>query len=193
VGTTPPPAGATNPPVTGAANPPVTGAANPPGGARPVGVVPVQPVTGAATPAAAAPPAQILLTAPTSELQLGGQPYTVPVSVTGVSDLAAVTLTIMYDPKIIKATSVSPGTFMQQGAVTPTFQPKIDEVNGRIDIAISRSGSAPGAAGTGLLAGLVFQGIAPGQSKITVTGTAYNPKGEAIAIQLPAGTTVTVK
>ena len=130
---------------------------------------------------------------PTSELQLGGQPYTIPVSVTQVSDLTAVSLTITYDPKIIKATSVSPGTFMQQGGVQPTFQPKIDEVNGRIDIVINRSGNSPGASGTGLLAGLVFQAVGAGQAKISLAGTAFNPKGEPIPIQLPAGVTVTVK
>ena len=77
-----------------------------------------------------------------------------------MSDLGAVTLTITYDPKVVKATSVSPGTFMQQGGVTPVFVPKIDEATGRIDIAVSRGGTAPGATGTGLLAGLVFQAVA---------------------------------
>jgi general secretion pathway protein D len=177
--------------VTG--NPPATGGAatSATGGARPTGVVAVQPVTSGA-PAAAAP-AQILLTVPTSELQMGGQPYTVPVSVTGVSELGALTITITYDPKILKATSVSPGTFMQQGNVTPTFAPKIDEATGRIDIAISRGANAPGAAGTGLLAGLVFQGVAAGTSKVTVTGTAFTPDGKPISIQLPAPTSVIVK
>jgi type II secretory pathway component GspD/PulD (secretin) len=187
----PPPGAAGNPPVTG--NPPATGGAatSATGGARPTGVVAVQPVTSGA-PAAAAP-AQILLTVPTSELQMGGQPYTVPVSVTGVSELGALTITITYDPKILKATSVSPGTFMQQGNVTPTFAPKIDEATGRIDIAISRGANAPGAAGTGLLAGLVFQGVAAGTSKVTVTGTAFTPDGKPISIQLPAPTSVIVK
>jgi hypothetical protein len=153
--------------------------------------VAVQPVSGAA--ATAAPPAQILLTVPAAELQVGGPPYTVPVSVTGVSDLGAATLTITYDPKVLKATSVSPGTFMQQGNVQPTFVPKIDEANGRIDIAISRSGNAPGAAGTGLLAGLVFQAVGPGSSKIAVTATAFSPSGQPITLQLPPAGSVTVK
>jgi len=152
----------------------------------------VQPVTSGA-PAPAVPPAQILLTAPTTELQMGGQPYTIPVSVTGVSDLYGMTLTITYDPKVLKATSVSPGTFMQQGMVTPTFAPKIDEANGRIDIAISRAGDGAGAAGTGLLAGLVFQAVGAGQSKITVIGNAFGPGGKPITIQFPAAATVVVK
>lgn len=178
-------------PTTGAANPPATGGAANTTGSRIPGVVGVTPVTSGAP--AAAPPAQILLTAPTSELQLGGQPYTLPVSVTGVSEMGALTLTITYDPKILKATSVSPGTFMQQSNVTPTFAPKIDEANGRIDIAISRGAGNPGAAGTGLLAGLVFQGVGAGSSKITITGMAFTPDGKPITIQLPAAATIVVK
>jgi hypothetical protein len=192
-GAVPPVTGA-QPPVTATIPPPPpTGGTNPPTGtARAAGVVPVTAVTGAAAPAGA-PGAQILVSAPTGDMQLGGQPYTVPVSVTNVSDLGAVTLTITYDPKVIKATSVSPGTFMQQSGVTPTFVPKIDEANGRIDIAISRGAGAPGAAGTGLLAGLVFQAVGAGQSRITVAGVALSPEGKPINIQLPPGVTVTVK
>jgi general secretion pathway protein D len=186
-GAVPPPAGAVPPPV---ATP--TPTPSPAPTPRAPGVVAVQPVTGAAAPTAA-PPAQILLTVPAADMQVGGPPYTVPVSVTGVSDLGAATLTITYDPKVLKATSVSPGTFMQQGGVSPTFAPKIDEASGRIDIAVSRGANAPGAAGTGLLAGLVFQAVGPGSSKITVSATALTPGGQPITLQLPAAGSVTVK
>jgi len=145
----------------------------------------------AATPAT--PPAQILLSVPTTELQMGGAPYTVPLSVTQVSGLSAVTVTITYDPKVVKATSVSPGTFMQQGGVTPVFAPKIDEAAGRIDIAVTRGGTAPGAAGTGLLAGLVFQAVGPGTSKISVTGIALGADGKPIQVQFPTPGVLTVK
>jgi type II secretory pathway component GspD/PulD (secretin) len=195
--TTPPTAGA--PPVTagGAASttgsgggvmPPAT-SAPPPGQTRTPGVVPV--TAGGAAPAEAS--AQILLTVPAEDLQIGGAPYTVPISITGVSHLGAMTLTIVYDPKVIRATAVTAGTFMQQGGVNPTFVPKIDEATGRIDIAISRSGTAPGAAGTGPLAGLVFQAVGPGTSKITITGTALTPDGQPMPLQLPQAGSVMVK
>ena len=71
----------------------------------------------------------------------------------GVSQLGSATVTITYDPKVLSAISVSPGPFMQQGGVQPTFLPKIDEVAGRIDIAIARPVSSPGAAGDGLARG----------------------------------------
>lgn len=170
----------------GAATAPPAGAPPP---TRAPGVVAIQPVADAPAPLAAG--AQLVVTVPGTELQLGGPPYTVPVGITGVSQLGSVTLTITYDPKILRATSVSPGTFMQQGGASPAFAPKIDEAAGRIDIAIARVATAPGAAGTGLLAGLVFQAIGAGTSRITVTGVAMTPSGQAIPLQLtPASVTV---
>jgi general secretion pathway protein D len=169
----------TTPPPT--APPPVT---------RAPGVVAVAPVTAADKDPTSA---QLLMTVPTADLQLGGPPYTVPVTVTGVSQLGAITLTISYDPKVLKATSASPGTFMQQGGITPAFVPKIDEATGRIDIAVSRGGTAPGAAGTGLLAGIVFQTVGAGTTRISITGTALTPDGKAIPLQLPPAASVIVK
>jgi general secretion pathway protein D len=175
---TPPPTGVVPPPT---APPPVT---------RAPGVVAVAPVTAADKDPTAA---QLLMTVPTADLQLGGPPYTVPVTITGVSQLGAITLTITYDPKVLKATSASLGPFMQQGGIKPMFVPKIDEATGRIDIAISRGGTAPGAAGTNLLAGVVFQAVGAGTGKISITGTALTPDGKAIPLQLPPAASVIVK
>ena len=68
---------------------------------------------------------------------------------------------------------------MQQGGVTPTFTPKIDAALGRIDIAIARPNDEPGASGTGLLAGIVFQAVAPGSSQVTATAVTLNANGAA--------------
>jgi len=181
-----PPAGATPPAGAGAA-----GAAGGAGTTRAPGVVPIQPVPSGGAPAPTAP-AQIILTAPGNELQLGGAPYTVPVRITDVSQLGSVTLTITFDPAVLRATTVSPGTFMQQGGASPAFAPKIDAAAGRIDIAISRDSKLPGAAGTGLLAAIAFQTVGAGTSRISITGVAMTPAGQPIPVQtVPA--TVTVK
>jgi general secretion pathway protein D len=175
---------ATTPPAVNPATASATNPANP-------RVVPVE----AANPAAAPvlPNAQILFTVPASELQKDGAPYTAPISIANVSQLGAVTLTITYDPKVLKAVSASASPWMNQGGVTPTFVPKIDEARGRIDIAIMRPGTAPGASGTGMLAAVVFQGIGAGTSKITVTGTALTPESKAITLTVPAVSTIVVK
>jgi general secretion pathway protein D len=125
-------------------------------------------------------------------MQMGGPPYTMPVRIEGVSQLGQATVTITYDPKVLKAVSVSPGGFMQQGGVQATFVPKIDEATGRIDIAMARPASAPGASGTDWLAGIVFQAVGAGQSRVNVTAVLMTASGQPIPVQtVPA--TVTVK
>ena len=185
--------GVAQPPAGGAAQPPA-GAAQPPAGRgetppRP-GIVPVEPVTPVTT-APAAPPAQVVVTVPTQGLTVGGVPGTVPITVTGVSQLSAISLVVTYNPAVVRAVSVSQGTFMQQGGMTPTFTQKIDPTAGRIDIAIARNNDQSGASGTGLLAGIVFQPVAAGSSPITVTAVALDATAKPIAVQVvPASITV---
>jgi type II secretory pathway component GspD/PulD (secretin) len=161
------------------------GAAAPPR-ANVVPVVPIEAAGGPPPPAGA----RVLVQLPEAPLQVGGPPYTLPLRIEGVSQLGSATVTITYDPKILKASSVSPGPFIQQGGVQPTFLPKIDEVAGRIDIAIARPVSSPGAAGDGWLAGLVFQAVAPGTTRLTVAAVAKTPNGQDIPLQVAPATVV---
>ena len=124
---------------------------------------------------------------------MGGAPYQVPLSISNVSQLATVTVTVTYDPAILKAEAVVQGSFMQQGGVTPTFSPKIDAAAGRVDIVVTRGVDQPGANGTGPLAAIVFKGVASGSSKITVVGVAMTPGGQAIPVQAGPPASVVVK
>jgi general secretion pathway protein D len=177
--------------------PPVGAAATPPGGAAAAGagappranVVPVVPIEAAGAPASPTG-ARVLVQLPETPMQVGGPPYTLPLRIESVSQLGSATITITYDPKVLRATSVSPGPFVQQGGVQPTFLPKIDEVAGRIDIAIARPVSSPGAAGDGWLAGLVFQAVAPGTTRLNVTAVAKTPTGQDIPLQVAPATVV---
>ncbi len=188
-GAVPPPAGQTPPAATGAgAPPPQPAVVQPP---RTPGVVALQPVVTPAPPPQT--PAQLLVSAPAAEFQMGGAPYSVPVNVSNVSQLGAITLTITYDPAVLKAESVVQGTFMQQGGVTPTFAPKIDAAAGRIDIVVTRGGDQPGAGGAGLIAGIVFKAIGAGTSKISVVGVATTPAGQPIPLQTGSPASVIVK
>ena len=177
------PTGATPPPAGGAAAPP-------PAPARAPGVVPIEPVTG--PPAQPATGTQILVRVPEGPLQMGGPPYNVPLSIDNVNQLGSLTMTITYDPKVLRATAASQGTFMQQGGVQTTFVPKIDEATGRIDIALARPATSPGATGSGFLIGVTFQAVAAGQSRIAVTAVAMTASGQPIPVQV-APATVTVK
>lgn len=178
------PAPAPAPPVA----PPTASAGAPPASR----VVPIEAVPSTPVPPTSTLGAQIIVSAPAAAMQLGGPPYAVPVTITGVQQVGTVTLTITYDPKILKATAVSQGTFMQQGGITTTYAPKIDDAAGRIDVPISRPAAASGASGTGMLVGVTFQAIGAGSSSIAVSGVVLTTDGKAVPVQMvPA--TVTVK
>jgi hypothetical protein len=137
-------------------------------------------------------PARIAITPPGTDLQAGGPPYTMPISISGVSELGTVTLSLSYNPAVLRATAVTQGTFLQQGGVATAFAPKIDAVAGRIDIAITRTGNASGVSGNGLLGAIAFQAVAPGVSQISMSGMAMTADGKPITILINSAT-VTVK
>jgi general secretion pathway protein D len=173
----PPPAGAAG------AIPPVTDPTAPP--RDPTQPAPVTP----AAPDVAA--TQIIVTTPGNEFRVAGGPYTVPVSVNNASRLSTLTLTVTYNASVLRVRNVQEGTFMRQGGVTATFAPRIDAAAGRVDIAVVRTGDSAGASGAGLIAGLLFDAVGPGNSLIQVSGVASSPEGVPIQLQFnPAAVTV---
>jgi general secretion pathway protein D len=174
-----PPAGAA-PPV---AQPPAAEA--PPREARPTGGAP-----GAGTPAAT--PAQIILTPPGTEFRVGGGPYTVPISINNATGISTLTLTIVYNPSVVRVRSVTEGTFMRQGGVTASFTPKNDAANGRIDLAFTRANDQTGASGAGLIGALVIDALSAGSSTIAITAVALGPTGQPISLT-SSPVTVTVR
>ncbi len=174
---------------------PVPGApTTPPGEAQPT--APPRDVTPPAGETPAAPPsasvAQVIVTPPGTEFRVAGGPYTVPVSINNASRVSLVSLSLTYNPNVLRVRTVQDGTFMRQGSATATFTPRIDAEAGRVDIAISRSGDRTGASGAGLLAALVFDAIGPGTSMIQVAGVASTPDGGAVPMQFNP-VTVTVR
>jgi type II secretory pathway component GspD/PulD (secretin) len=135
---------------------------------------------------------QIVMSVPGPEFRLGGGPYLVPVSITGASQLSGVTLTVTYNPAVIRLVNVQEGSFMRTGGVGASFSQQPDPVAGRVDIAIIRRGDLTGVAGTGLLAGLLFEPIAAGPANLSVTGSASGPNGAPVNLQFAAVATVRV-
>jgi len=190
-GTTAPPAGA--PPAPGA-QPPGAAATQ---GVAPAGAPPVRdtgtvPAPAPADPSATATPAQVILTVPGTVFQIAGGPYTVPVSINNASRVSTVTLTITFNPNVLRVRTVQDGTFMRQGGVGASFTPRIDAAAGRVDIAIARTGDQVGASGSGLLAALLFDAVGSGGSMIQASGVANTPEGGPVAIQF-SPVTVTVR
>jgi general secretion pathway protein D len=122
---------------------------------------------------------------------VGGGPYTVPVSINGASRLVALSISITYNPALVKVTGVTEGTFMQQGGVKPTFTQKVDAVAGRVDIAIARAGDQIGASMSGLVAAIQLVAQAAGAGSLGITGTGTLVGGGSAQLQFgPAGITI---
>jgi hypothetical protein len=148
--------------------------------------------TAAAAPASPAGAAQVFVTPPGTEFRVAGGPYTVPVSINNASRLSVLTLTVTFNPNVLRVRTVQDGTFMRQGSVATTFTPRIDASAGRVDIAVTRTGDQAGASGAGLLAALLFDAVGPGGSLIQVSGVASTPEGAPVPLQF-SPVTVTVR
>lgn len=138
-----------------------------------------------------APPAQISATAPAGEVRVAAGPYMVPIYVSGVSRASTVTLTVTYNPAVLRMRTVNEGSFLRQGGMNVVFTPNTDAGIGRIDLAFVRTGDKVGASGSGLLAALQFDAVGAGTSQLTLSGVVANPTGAMIPVQfVPASVIV---
>jgi general secretion pathway protein D len=134
----------------------------------------------------------VIVTPPGTEFRVAGGPYTVPISINGVSRASTATISLTFNPSTVRARNAQEGSFMRQGGVATSFTPRIDAVSGRVDIVITRVSDATGASGSGLLAAVIFDAIGPGSSTFTVSGLATTPDGGTIPLQF-SPVTVTVR
>jgi hypothetical protein len=114
----------------------------------------------------------------------------VAISITNVSRLSTITITLLYDPALLRVRAVNEGSFMRSGGANAAFTQQT--APGRIDITISRAGDATGATGTGLLGAILFDAVAPGTAALTISGTATGPGGTPMGLQFRP-VTVTVQ
>ena len=163
---TPPPVG-TPPGAPPVATPPTV----PPAPGQPAEVPITSPGVGAA---------QVVISPPPSA-RVGAGPYSVPVSINGATRLTTITLTVQYDPAILRLRTVQEGSFMRTGGGAVSFNQQPGP--GRVDITISKGADAVGVSGTGLLANLLFDTIGPGSATLTVSGAATGPGGTPMGLQ----------
>ena len=175
---------ATKPPATPPAQPPPV---QPPPAAPPAQAMPAPP----ATTAKAEDKTQVVVGAPTTPLMVAGGPYTVPIAITGASRLSTVSLSVTFNPRVLRVRLPQEGDFMRKGGAKVTFTHKIDEASGRIDLTLTRAGDTVGASGDGVVVGIIFDAIGAGTSTLTVAGVATAPGGTAVPLQfVPATVTV---
>jgi general secretion pathway protein D len=167
-------------PTDGAATPPTTAPATPPAESTPP---PAQ-----STPT---PTPQVSVTTPGPEFRIGGGPFTVPIAISNASRLSLMSVSLTYNPALVRVRSVQEGPFFRQGGATQSFNHQIDASAGRVDISVTRAGDQVGASGTGLLAALVFDAVAPGSATFTLTGVSAQPDGRTVPVTfIPATVTV---
>jgi hypothetical protein len=127
------------------------------------------------------------------EFRVNAGPYTVPISITGASQISSVSLTVTYNPAVLRIMAAQEGTFLRAGGVAAVFNQQPDPAGGRLDIAIIRPNDLTGVAGTGLLTALMFEAIAPGQANLAVTGSASGPNGAPVTLQFGPVPNITVR
>ncbi|PYR18150.1 MAG: hypothetical protein DMF94_21055 [Acidobacteria bacterium] len=111
-------------------------------------------------------------------------------SVIDAQRLSTVTLTLIYDATRLRVRAVLEGSFLRAGGVSVAFA---NQVNGnRIDITLARGADATGASGTGVLASVLFDAIAPGPVTMTMSGMATGPGGAAMGLRFTP-VTITVQ
>ncbi|MGD9905589.1 MAG: hypothetical protein AB7U83_19125 [Vicinamibacterales bacterium] len=142
--------------------------------------------------AAAPAPAQVLLSPPGTEFRVGGGPYLVPLSISGATRLSTVSLSVTYNPAVLRVRTVTEGNLLRQGGVQATFTQQIDAAAGRVDVAVVRPGDVLGASGTGVVAALMVDVVGPGTSPLAVSGVGTVAGGGAAALQFQS-VTVTAK
>jgi type II secretory pathway component GspD/PulD (secretin) len=136
---------------------------------------------------------QVALSPPGPDFRVDGGPYTVPISVTGASMLSSVSLTVTFNPAVLRVRAIQEGSFMRSGGVNATFTQKVDAAAGRIDIAIVRAADATGVAGTGLLSAVLFDAVGGGSANLAISGSANSPGGSPTQLQFAPVPAVTVK
>jgi type II secretory pathway component GspD/PulD (secretin) len=178
-----PPAGAQTPPqpaVVGApqpgVQPPAQPSATPPGAAAAGAPVPGPNV------------AQVLVASPSSEMRVGGGPYTVVISISDASRVSTVSFSLMFNPSLLRVRGVNQGSFMSQGGQQVGFAQQVDSAAGRVDVTLTRTGDTVGASGAGSLAVVLFDAVAAGSVTLNVNGVATAPGGAPITLNVTPAT-----
>jgi hypothetical protein len=121
-------------------------------------------------------------------MRVGGGPYTVPLSIANATRISSITLTLTFDPTKVRVRAVTEGSFMRAGGVNVTFTQQAGA--NRLDITLVRAADATGASGTGSLAAVLFDAIAPGPVTFTASGTATGPGGIAMGLLFTPATAI---
>jgi hypothetical protein len=117
-----------------------------------------------------------------TDLRVGSTGNAVAISAANASRLSGVTLTLTYNPAVLRVRSVQQGSFMSSSGTAVAFS-EDHNTPGRIDLVIMRTGDSTGAAGNGLLGSVLFDAVGAGTANISVSGAATVPGGGGQTLQ----------
>ena len=122
--------------------------------------------------AAALAAVPVLTAGPVSIITISSTgPVTVPVSITGASDLYAFQFDLSFDASLLSLVSISEGSFLPSAGSTTFFAGIIDNIAGNASgTADTLVGPIPGASGAGVLADLNFEAIRTGTGTLALSG-----------------------
>jgi len=104
-----------------------------------------------------------------------GDTFTIPISITGATDVTSWQFDLAYNPAIVKANSVTEGPFMSAFGATLFTPGVINNVTGLISlVADAYVDLPPDPSGTGVLANIEFTALAPGVSPLTFANVFVN-------------------
>ena len=98
--------------------------------------------------------AQVIVSPPGTTFRVGGGPYTVPISITDASRLSTVTLTLTFDPAMLRVRARAGGQLHARRRRDAAFTQQVN--GGPRRHHARRAADATGASGTGLLAAVLF-------------------------------------
>ena len=112
-----------------------------------------------------------------------GDAFTIPISITGATDLTSWQFDLAFNPAILQANLVSEGPFMSSFGTTLFTPGVIDNGTGLISlVADSYVDIPPNPSGSGVLANIDFLAFAPGVSPLTFSNVFLNLSGQGFEI-----------
>ncbi len=97
--------------------------------------------------------------------------FSLDVLVTNVTDLFAFQFDVGFDPSLLRAGTITEGSFLSQGGATAFIAGAIDNASGTISAtADTLAGAVPGVSGSGVLATIGFTSIGVGTSPLILSG-----------------------
>jgi general secretion pathway protein D len=130
----------------------------------------------------------MIFTPGTAQVALSS-PVTVQLMVESVTDLAAAPLTIKFDPKVLRLTSIRPGSLMSGDGAKINFAEEISNDTGEAAVVLNRTPGTGSVSGSGALLNLTFQAIGKGTATVSIADAELkNTQMLPIPIQSPAVT-----